>query len=308
MKNKNLISVALALLAMAFWGSLFPVIKLGYKYFKVNTSSAADILIFAAIRFLLCGLIVCAFCLVKKEKYKIPDKREIASIALMGFFAVTLHYGFTYIGLSLTDSSKTAILKQLGTLLYVCFAFLFIKEEKFGINKLIGAIVGFLGIISINSFGGKISFSIGDILIIAASFCTVISSVMSKKSVQTVCAIWVTGISQLFGGIVLMAVGISMGGKFPQFNISAVLLLLYICIASIAGYTLYYYVQKTMDLSSLFIVKFAEPLFAVLFGFLLLNEDIFKIEYIASFILISAGIIIGNKVIKKKEKVILGKC
>ena len=303
-----MISVALALLGMAFWGSLFPVIKLGYKYFEVNTSSAANILIFAAIRFLLCGLIVCAFCFVKKEKYKIPDKSEIASIALMGFFAITLHYGFTYIGLSLTDSSKTAILKQLGTLLYVCFAFLFIKQEKFGINKLIGAILGFLGIIAINSFGGKISFSVGDILIIAASFCTVISSIMSKKSVQTVCAVWVTGISQLFGGIVLMVTGILTGGKFPVFNIRAVLLLIYICIASIAGYTLYYYVQKTMDLSSLFIVKFAEPLFAALFGFLLLKEDIFRLQYLASFVLISAGIIIGNKVIEKKEKVMAGKC
>jgi drug/metabolite transporter (DMT)-like permease len=39
-----------------------------------------------------------------------------------------LHYAFTYIGLSSTDSSKTALIKQLGSLIYVCFAFLFFKN------------------------------------------------------------------------------------------------------------------------------------------------------------------------------------
>ena len=74
---------------------------------------------------------------------------------LTGIFLVVLHYTFTYVGLSLTDSSKTAILKQLGTLLYICFCFLFIKEERFSIYKITGALVGFAGIAAINAGGGK---------------------------------------------------------------------------------------------------------------------------------------------------------
>ena len=44
----------------------------------------------------------------------------------------------------------------------------------------------------------------------------------------------------------------------------------------------------------MFIIKFAEPLFACLFGAILLSENIFKWQYLIAFILISAGITLGN--------------
>lgn len=39
-------------------------------------------------------------------------------ICLMGVFAILLHYGFTYVGLSVTEGSKAAILKQTAPLLF----------------------------------------------------------------------------------------------------------------------------------------------------------------------------------------------
>ena len=210
MKKSRAITIILAILAMLFWGTLFPYIKIGYKAFKVDTSSTADILIFASIRFLICGLLLSVFCLLNRKRIGTPQKHDILQIAIMGFFAIFLHYAFTYIGLSVTDSSKTALLKQLGTLFYVSFAFLFVKEEEYSINKIVGVMVGFFGIVSINSGGGKVNFSYGDILIILASVCTVISSIMSKKSVKNESVLWVTGISQLFGGVLLLLIGIQM--------------------------------------------------------------------------------------------------
>jgi len=45
----------------------------------------------------------------------------------------------------------------------------------------------------------------------------------------------------------------------------------------------------------MFIIKFAEPLFACVFSAMLLGEDIFKIQYLVAFVLISLGIVLGNK-------------
>ena len=135
MKDKNTFTLVIALLSMAFWGSLFSCIKLGYAAFAINTEKPADILLFAAMRFLICGILVSAFCFIKREKYGTPSKKDVFGISLMGFFQIFLHYTCTYIGLSLTARSKTALLKQLGTLLYVSFAFLFFKDEKFSIYK-----------------------------------------------------------------------------------------------------------------------------------------------------------------------------
>lgn len=302
MENKNVSAVFLALLAMAFWGSIFSCIKLGYVAFSVNTEEAADILIFAAMRFLICGFSVCSFCLIKRGEYGLPSKKDVFRISAMGFFQIFLHYTCTYIGLSLTASSKTALLKQLGTLLYVSLAFLFFKDEKFSIYKIFGVLAGFCGIIAINANGGGISFARGDILIIAASVCTVVSAIMSKKAVKSVTPLWVTGISQLFGGTVLLAAGLIMGGGFPAFTFKACMILLYICAASIAGYTLWYYVQREIELSALFIIKFAEPVFACIFAAVILGENIFKIQYLSGFLLISLGIVLGGRK-RKEEKV-----
>ncbi len=292
-KNKELL---LAIFNMMLFGSLFPLIKIGYSVFNIDTNRICDILVFASIRFILSGLVLLLISFVRKEKIAVPKFKSFCSITFMGIFAIVLHYAFTYIGLSLADSSKTALLKQLGLLLYVCFAFLFVKEEKFGTNKIIGAIVGFCGIIAINfGAGGNVKFSIGDYLIIFASVCSVISSVLTKKVAQNNSSFLVVGISQLTGGIILLFIGLMMGGCIPTFTIKSGFVFGYICLASIAGYLLWTYLQRNGDLSKLFIVKFAEPLFACIFGAILLGEDILKLQYLFAFILISAGIMFGNK-------------
>ncbi|MBQ3058189.1 MAG: DMT family transporter [Clostridia bacterium] len=293
--KKSLKTILLSLLVMALWGSLFPMVKLGYSAFDISAKSVPDILMFASYRFIISGLVVSLFCFLKKEKIATPKAKSILNIVIMGLFSIVLHYACTYIGLSTTDSSKTALIKQLGALIYVCFAFLFFKNEKFSILKIIGAIVGFGGIIAINYNPDGLSFAVGDILIIGASICTVVANVISKKSVQGSSPYWITGISQLFGGIVLFVAAVIMGADFLKFNLTAALIFTYICIASICSYTLWYYVLKSNSLSKMFIIKFAEPLFACLFGALILGENILKWQYLIAFLLISFGIVLGNK-------------
>ncbi len=285
---------------MLLWGSLFPMVKLGYKAYSVTTTG--DILLFAGIRFTICGGVICLWSFITdKGSYK-PVKSSIIPVLLSGLFAIILHYGFTYSALNLTDSSKTAILKQIGALFYVCFSFIFFKEDKLTIKKLIAVIVGFLGIIAINFESSSIRFNVGDVLIILASFCTVFSNVVSKKALQNVKPVTMTGVSQVFGGIVLLIIGILLGGKV-DFSLAKIYIMLYICTASIFSYCIWFSVVKSGELSKLFIIKFAEPVFACIFGALLLGENIFRVQYLIAFVLISAGISIANmKAITEKKK------
>ena len=80
-----------------------------------------------------------------------------------------------------------------------------------------------------------------------------------------------------------------------DFTLKSTAVFAYICTASISSYTLWYYVLKSNSLSKMFIIKFAEPLFACVFGAIFLGENIFKIQYLVAFVLISAGIVLGNK-------------
>lgn len=291
----NFKTTFLSLIVMALWGSLFPMIKIGYDAFCISAKSIPDILMFASYRFIVSGLIVLIVCFITKDKLAKPKVKNLLNILILGFFSIVLHYAFTYIGLSTTDSSKTALIKQLGVLIYVCFAFLFFKDEKFSVLKIIGAIIGFCGIIAINYNSGDISFSSGDILIILASICTVVSNVISKKSVEQNSPFLITGISQLTGGLILFIVAIVLGADVLDFTIKSLAVFLYICFASTSAYTLWYYILKNNSLSKMFIIKFAEPLFACIFGAVLLQENIFKIQYLFAFVLISVGITLGNK-------------
>ncbi len=281
---------------MLLWGSLFPMVKMGYSAYGVR--STGDILLFAGVRFTVCGALICLFALFRDRRSYKDAKTSMLPILLAGLFAIILHYGFTYTGLSLTDSSKTALIKQIGALLYVCFSFLFFKEDKPTWQKLLGAVLGFSGIIAINWGKSGFSFGIGEILIIGASFCTVFSNVISKKALSKVAPVTMTGISQLFGGIVLLAAGLMLGGNMT-FNISKWYIFAYICAASTVSYCLWFGAVKKGELSKLFIIKFAEPIFACIFSAILLGEEIFKIQYLAAFVLISVGIVISNASAKK---------
>lgn len=286
-------TIYLALITMLLWGSLFPVVKLGYGLYNVKTTS--DILFFAGVRFTICGSAICLYSLIRRKENYIPVRKSVVPILLFGLFAIILHYGFTYTGLRLTDSSKTAILKQVGALFYICFSALFFKDDRLTAKKLTGALLGFLGIIAVNATWSGISFHIGDAFIIAASFCTVFSNVISKKVFLKVDPITATGCSQLFGGIVLLITGFAMGGRMSfSFGLSA-FAMVYICIASVLSYCIWFVTVKDGELSKLFIIKFAEPMFASILGAVILGENIFNIQYITAFLLISGGIFISNR-------------
>lgn len=288
-KNKTIIS---ALFVMLLWGTLFPMVKRGFSIYEIE--GIGSILYFAGVRFTFGGVVICGFSLIKNREIFNSVKSYIVPILLSGLFAIILHYTFTYAALSSTGGSKTAILKQIGALFYVCLSFLFFKEEKFSVKKIVGALMGLLGIVAINFDFKSASFNIGDLFIVLASLCTVASNVISKKALKEVNPVALTGISQLFGGMVLLGIGKCLGGTM-SFSLESSPVMIYICIASIISYLLWFVNVKSGDLSKLFVIKFAEPVFACVFSAMLLGESIFNVQYLLAFVLISGGIYVVNK-------------
>lgn len=299
-RKSNLKVILLVLICNILWGSLFPCVKLGYEAFHIDGSDVYQIMVFAGARFVISGLVITAIGLFKKEPLPIGKNKGLPAILLSGLFAIILHYAFTYIGLTMTDSSKTALLKQLATLLYICFGFLLMKDETFSWGKLIGGLVGFCGIALINTGSGSLQLGLGDWLIIAASVCSVASNLTIKQALKKSTPIMSTGVSHFFGGVVMLIVGLAGGGKIA-FTAQSIPVFAYICVASIVSYCLWNYALKLAELSKMFIIKFTEPLFACLFGWLILGENIFKWEYLGAFVLICGGICLGNMTFKKEK-------
>lgn len=304
-------STLLALVVMFFWGSLFPMIKIGYRVFDINTASVGSILLFAGIRFVICGILMTGFASVRERKLCVPDRNTLPAILLVALFAYALHYTCTYIGLSHMESSKAALIKQLGTLFVVCFAFLFRKEDRFTFVKLLCGLLGFASIIVVNLKGLRFDFQLWDLLLIGAAVCSVLSTVLCKNAYDPAAhaareaslnPLTVTAWAQLLGGIGLLAVGMVMGGRIGRFDFSSLLTLCYICLASCIGYTLWNVLLKYNDMSRLNIIKFSEPIFSALCSWVLLGENIWRIPYIAAFILQGIGMLIVSGVIRLPKK------
>lgn len=296
-----------SVLVMLLWGSLFPAVKLGYSSFAMDTAKPANLLLFAGVRFLLCGGILTAICAVRGQSLRVEHTRDKLHLGVVTLFAVILHYALTYTGLSLTDSGKTALLKQLCAVLFICFSFVFFKEDKFSPRKLFSAALGLAGIVALNMNGFEsgtpfASFGLGELTVIGASLCTVIANISSKKLTHRVPPLTIAGISQLIGGAVLVLCGLLGGGSLGTLSLRSVLIFLYILAASCISYALWYHAVSRTGLSWLFIIKFLEPVFAGIFGALVLGESILTLPYLLALALTFGAILLSGCASQKKNR------
>ena len=299
--SKNTLkTLSLALVVMALWGSLFPMIKKGYDAFGIISSDIPTIILFAGLRFTISGIVLSLIFSAKERKFELPRKKEFPPIMAGAVITIILHYSFTYLALSIGEGSKTAIVKQICFLFLGCFAFLVDKSDKFSINKIIAALLGFAGIIATAYDGTAIVFKLGDLLLLLASACSAAGTIVSKKATQKMSPVKFVAYSQLFGGIFLLTAGLVLGGKLANIDIKAILTFAYICTASIVAYTIWNILLKSGSISKLSIIKFTEPLFAVIFSGIILGENVMRISYLVALLLMLAALIVEHREPKVK--------
>ena len=299
--KNNLKTIFLALIVMALWGSLFPMIKIGYGAFGIASSHIPSIILFAGARFTFSGIVLVTIFSIGAKRLALPQKSEIAPIFGGMLTTIILHYTFTYVALAIGEGSKTAIVKQICFLFLGCFAFLFDKSDKFTVNKMIAAILGFAGIIATAYDGEAIVFKLGDLLLLLASACSAAGTIVSKRATQKISPVKFVAYSQLFGGIFLLLAGLILGGSLPVISVKSICSFAYICTASIIAYTIWNTLLKTNSISKLSIIKFTEPLFAVVFSGFLLGEDVLKLTYLIALLLMLAALVIEHKEPKKNN-------
>lgn len=294
--------VFLAAIVSTLWGTLFPMIKIGYRVFEIDSANVASILLFAGLRFLICGIILVAAVSGKEKRVKLPDKNEFKAVFVVGMLTVVVHYAFTYTGLSLADSSKSSVLKQIGFLVVPCIAFLFRKDDKFSIFKILAAVLGFMSVITINLDGMNLIFGAGEILIILASFSSMFGQMASKNAYDKYDPTYIVAYSQLFGGIVLVLAGLLFGGGIGVVSWQSIGVLGYICFASITANILWNTLIKYNNMSKLAVLKAMDPLFASLFSAILLSENVLKPSYLISVLLIISAMMVSNYSDKKEKR------
>ena len=286
--------VLLATLCCVLWGSAYPAIKGGYALFNIATNDIPSKLVFAGYRFALAGLIVLAVQLMWKQNIFILKGKLIGQVTLLGFCQTTLQYIFFYIGLSYTTGIRSSIINGTGAFFSILIAHFIYKNDRLNFNKIIGCIVGFIGVIIVNLNGESFfanSFSIqGEGFVMLAAFILSVASIYGKEITQNQDASIVTGYQLFIGGIILLILGYIFGGSLSGFNFKSLSLLLYMAFLSSVAFAIWTQLLKYNKVGIISVFNFLVPIFGSLLSAIFLGENIFDIKIFISLILVCSGI------------------
>ena len=285
-----------ALTAAIAWGWAYPLIKLGFSEFAISADMIGSKMLFAGIRFCLSGLIILAIAGSKKRNFKVSKPIDWWYILLFCMMNTTLHYAFFYFGLSHSEGSRAAILNSLSVFSVVIFACIFFKSDRMTVKKIIGCIVGFAGILSLNLGGaesGKFTW-LGDGMIILNALCGASASLLTRGLGKRVDVFVGTGYSLAIGGALLIIPGLMMGGELPQITLLGITYLLLLIAISTLGFTLYNKLLTCNPVGKVAIYNSLIPVVGAVTSCLCLDET-FYIKYMIAGALAAGGIYIINK-------------
>ncbi|MDO5518432.1 MAG: DMT family transporter [Clostridium sp.] len=287
--------VLLATLCCLLWGSAYPAIKCGYEMFNIETNDIPSKLIFAGYRFALAGIIVLITCISSRKNIFDFSLKQIGQVTILGFTQTTLQYIFFYVGLSYTTGIRSSIINGTGAFFSIILAHFIYKNDKLNLNKILGCIIGFAGVIVVNlngqSFFGSSSFSIqGEGFVMLAAFILSAASIYGKKITQKQDASIVTGYQLFIGGVILTIMGFLFGGNLSGFTLNSSLLLLYMALLSSIAFAVWTELLKYNKVGIISVFNFLVPVFGTLLSAIFLNENIFDIKILIALILVCCGI------------------
>lgn len=295
----------LAMICCVLWGSAFSCIKLGYEWWQIPSKETGTQIIFAGIRFTLAGIMVTIMGSILQKRVLVPKKKEIGIVVKLSLIQTILQYFFFYIGLANTTGVKASIITGTNVFIAIIIAVVVFHQETMNRNKIIGCLLGFVGVILVNYNGSGLegSFQLtGEGAIFLSALSYGISSCLIKRYSVEHDTVMLSGWQFTLGGIVLTVGGFLMGGKLAHSTGKGMAILIYLALVSAVAYTLWGILLKYNPVSKVAVFGFMNPVVGVFLSAVILQEK--KGIGLASFVAlvcVSAGIYIVNK--KKDEKI-----
>jgi drug/metabolite transporter (DMT)-like permease len=225
----------LAILCTFLWGSAYPVIKLGYEVFDIQSGDSYLKLIFAGYRFLVAGIILMVIQKLMGKSIMPKSISDFKSFILLGVVYTLMQYVFLYIGMANTTGVKSSILGTLSSFINIVLVHFIYKDDKLSAKKIIGCTIGLLSIIILNLNGGELggSFQLtGDGFLILSAIMGSIGSIYNKSLVKNNDVFVTTAWQLIFGSLMLITIGKSSGATLHINSAESGILLLYMALIS----------------------------------------------------------------------------
>lgn len=293
-----------ALLCCALWGSAFPCVKIGYRLFDIASEDVATQILFAGCRFTLAGVLTILLGSLLNRRVLIPKKESIGKVLKLCMMQTVVQYLFFYVGLANTTGVKASIIEGVNVFVAILIASLLFHQEKLTVQKMLGCVIGFAGVVLVNLTGGGLDMSfcfMGEGFIFLSTVAYAFSSVFLKRYSKEDDPVTLSGWQFFAGGVIMIICGFLFGGRFPTVSGKGMEMLVYLALVSAVAYSLWGILLKYNPVSKVAVFGFMNPVCGVILSALLLDEkNGIGATCLVALVLVCVGIYIVNY---GKEKV-----
>jgi putative membrane protein PagO len=276
-------------LACLIWGSTWMAIRVGLDSLTPFIS--------VGLRFSFAALFILIFMKIKGMKIQM-DRLSIKLYLQMAFFSFVIPYGLVYWGEQYIPSGLASVLFAINPFFVTIFSFYMLSQEKITPYKIIGMIVGFIGIVVI--FSEDITntagfFVWGMVAVVLSAFIQGWIQVVVKKYGQHLHSFTMNFYPMLIAGITMLFIGFFTENlNYIKFDSKAILSVLYLAsFGSMIVFTCWYWLLKRVSVIVLSLITFITPVIALILGIILLKEIFTVIDIFGSF-LVLVGLIIAT--------------
>lgn len=285
--------VLLASLSCLLWGSAYPAIKTGYAMFAIASDDIPAKMLFAGYRFFFAGLVLLVVALLTRRDIFILDRTRLRQVTVLGLTQTSIQYVFFYIGLAYTTGVKGSIMNATGTFFSVLLAHFIYHNDRLSLNKILGCLVGFAGVMVVNFNPALLDFHftlIGEGFVVIAAFMLSAATIYGKKISQTMDSIVLTGYQLAIGGAALLVAGYVTGGALSGFSPASTALLAYTVLLSSVAFGLWTILLKYNRVGMVSVFNFLVPVFGAVLSAIFLGESIFEWKNLIALVLVCSGI------------------
>jgi drug/metabolite transporter (DMT)-like permease len=280
------------------WGSTFLAIRIGVH--------EVPPLLFAAMRFLVAGLVLYGWMIARGERS--PNPRQWMSVAVLALLIFVIDYGLLFWAEQRVPSGIAAVIMATIPVFIALSEILFLRTQRLTVRLSAALLIGIAGVAVLMSrslnLGGAPIDRAGAMAIIIGSLSWSIASVLTRRLPLPSSKVMSSGAQMLAGGVMLTLAAVAFG-EFRNFHPSTIsagawFSLLYLIIAgSIIGFTAYVWLIHHESPTKVGTYAYVNPVVAVLVGFFFGGETLGLRTILGSlFVLISVVVITTTRVKK----------
>jgi len=281
----------LLILLSAIWGGAFTLNKIALDIYTPEVIVAGRLIVGSAF------LIVLIYFIYKRFSFNLSQLNYYLFMSLVG---IVIPFIAIINGQRNIDSAMAGILMATMPITTILLSHFFLVDEKINQQKFIGFLISFFGVFILiyredlfinNSFSKTL---ISQLQVILGSTLYSIAAIYGKKYKMTdpVSASTGTILFATFFMLIYLIFIDESNVSIPMLLVNYNILLLGILCTAIAT-IIYFQILQTAGASFLSIMNFLIPLWAILFGILILNDD-FSWNYIFGLLIILSGIKLAN--------------